>query len=369
MVYTGVMKRESQSALGTSSPTRVFIAAGLVFALFGLLCAGTTLWEMRDHGHQSARIIGYCLAVWGGGWGTLTVIVAWLGQRVPALPPSGRHILIHAVMALLCGFGHHLWWTAMQVAIRPYDGMGFQTFVDGVSKHLIDRGFLESALYFAVLGVTYAVDGQRRLRERESKAAQLEASLAQAKLTALELQLQPHFLFNTLHMIGGLVRQDRKSEAVEMINGLAELLRYSLDHLGKHTATVEQELAIAQRYLDIQRQRFSDRMRVVVTVAPEARKLELPAMLLQPLLENAVRHGVERTAGPSVIEVSARTHGDRLDLSVFNTGELGDVESGIGMANTRARLQQLYGTACSFTLSGRADGVVADISIRQKATA
>jgi hypothetical protein len=353
--------------IGTAMPMRLFGGAAAVFAVFGLICAATTLWEMRDHGHSTAKIVAYCVIVWSLGWGALTMAVAKLGKRVRILPFSWRGVAVHVVAALGFAFVHHLWWVAMQVALRPYDGMGAQTFVEGLSGNLVDRAFLEGTLYFAVLGVTYAVDGQRRLREREIKAAQLEASLAQAKLTALELQLQPHFLFNTLHMIGGLVRQDRKADAVEMINGLGDLLRYSLDHLGKPTVTLDQELAIAQRYLEIQQLRFSDRMKVLIDVTPEARRMQLPAMLLQPLLENAVRHGIERTTGPSVIEVCARADRDRLALTVFNTGELGDVEAGIGMANTRARLHQLYGSRCSFELRGQPDGVVAEISLRAEA--
>lgn len=342
----------------------LFGGALLVFGVFGLVCAGTTLWEMRDHGHSGAMLVAYCLVVWSLGWAALTLVVARLGKRVKIFPATARAIGFHVAMALVVGFAHHLWWAIVLVVMRPYDGMGCQSVFEATTTNLIDHGFLECTLYFAVLGVTYAVDGQRRLREREIKAAQLEASLAQAKLTALELQLQPHFLFNTLHMIGGLVRQDRKTDAVEMINGLGDLLRYSLDHLGKPTVTLDQELAIAQRYLEIQQLRFSDRMTVLIDVTPEARRMHLPAMLLQPLLENAVRHGIEQATGPSVIEVSARVRDNRLDLTVFNTGELGAVEAGIGMANTRARLHQLYGARCSFELRGQPDGVVAEISLR-----
>ncbi len=345
--------------------TRLLSGAALVFAVFGLVCAATTLWEMRDHGHSSAKLVAYCIVVWSVGWSALTIVVAKLGKRVSILPPSGRAVGFHVVMALVVGFAHHLWWAAVLAVMRPYDEMGFQSFSTAATSNLVDHGFLECTLYFAVLGVTYAVDGQRRLRERETKGVQLEASLAQARLTALELQLQPHFLFNTLHMIGGLVRQDRKAEAVEMIDGLGDLLRYSLAHLGRPTVTLEQELAIAGRYLEIQQVRFSDRMTVFIDVAPEAMRMQVPAMLLQPLLENAVRHGIEQSTGRSVIDVSARVHGNRLDLAVFSTGELGAVESGIGMANTRARLHQLYGSRCSFELRGQPDGVVAEISLRE----
>lgn len=344
----------------------VWVAA-VAFAMFGLICAGTTLWEMRTHGHSPLRIVVYCLVVWSVGWAALTPVVAWLGRRAPVIPFSTSALALHFGAALGVAWVHHVWWTAMQVAMKPYDGMGIQQFSDGLVQNLVDRGFLEGSLYFAVLGVTYAVDYQRKLREREMMQVKLEASLSQAKLTALELQLQPHFLFNTLHAIGGLVRQDRKAEAVEMINGLGDLLRYSLDHAGKPTVTLEQELVIAQRYLDIQRARFSDRMTVTIDATPNARRMHLPAMLLQPLLENAVKHGIERASGASTISVTARDVDGKLALEVFNTGELRAVESGIGIANTRARLEQIYGTRHELELRGEPDGVVAALVIPSKA--
>lgn len=340
----------------------VWVAA-IVFAVFGLVCAGTTIWDMRTHGHSMLRIVLYCLVVWSVGWAALTPIVAWLGRRAPIPPFSARAIAVHVAGALVVGWVHHLWWTAMQVVIEPYDGMGIQTFAAGVWRDLIDRGFLEGSIYFAVLGVTYATDYQRKLRERELVQAKLESSLSQARLAALEPQLQPHFLFNTLHAIGGLVRQDRRTEAVEMINGLGDLLRYSLDNAGKPTVTLEQELAIAERYLEIQQARFSDRMTVTIDVTPAARRLHVPAMLLQPLLENAVRHGIERSTEPGTITVTGRELEGRLSLEVFNTGELGVIEAGIGIANTRARLEHLYGPRHELELRGVPDGVVAAITL------
>ena len=363
--YRHVMKREVPVR---TRPRLVMVGvAAMVFAMFGLVCAGTTLWEMRTHGHSPLRIVVYCLFVWSAGWALLTPVVAWLGRRAPVIPFSGRALALHFAAALAVSSLHHVWWTALQVAMQPYDSMGIQTFARGLTQNLVDRGFLEGTIYFAVLGVTYAVDYQRKLRERELAQIKLEASLSQAKLTALELQLQPHFLFNTLHAIGGLVRQDRKVEAVEMINGLGDLLRYSLDNAGKPTVPLEQELAIAERYLEIQRARFSDRMTVTIDATPAARRLHLPAMLLQPLLENAVRHGIERATSASTISVTAREVDGRLSLEVFNTGELGAVEAGIGIANTRARLEQIYGSRHELELRGEPDGVVAALVIPARA--
>jgi hypothetical protein len=334
----------------------------VVWALFGLACAASALWGMRTHGHSVVRIISYDLVVWIA-WAGLSLAIGWLGRKRPLVPFAWSRAALHVGAALMFGFVHHVWWTAALVALEPYDAMGPSLFAIAFHGDLADRLFLEGALYFAVLGVTYAVDYHRQLREREVRAAQLEASLAQARLTALELQLQPHFLFNTLHAIGGLVRQDRGKEAVEMIAGLSDLLRYSLDHAGKHVVPLDQELAITARYLEIQRLRFSDRLEVTIDASADARRMMVPAMMLQPLVENAVRHGIERAVGRGVIELSARAVGNGLELVVFNSGELRAIEGGVGVANTRARLLQLYGAAHTFELRSERGGVAAAVTL------
>jgi hypothetical protein len=339
------------------------LAGPAIWALFGLACAGSALWTMRTHGHSTAMIVAYDIAVWAG-WCALTYVVIWLGRRVPLLPFRVRGAAIHVAAAIVIGLVHQMWWCTLLVVLRPYDAMGPTSILAAFQNELVDELFFEGVIYFAVLGVTYAIDYQRRLREREVRAAQLEASLAKARMTALELQLQPHFLFNTLHAIGGLVRQARGKEAIEMIAGLSDLLRYALDHAGQHTVPLDRELAITERYLAIQQQRFSDRLVVMIDAPASTRDLLVPAMMLQPLVENAVKHGIERASEGGSIVVTARELDGWLELQVFNPGVLGEVESGIGVANTRERLHQLYGASCTFELRGEANGVTATVRLR-----
>lgn len=336
--------------LGRSTVLRVAL---IVWMLFGLACTATALWTMRTHGHTWWKIALYNALVWSA-WAPGTLVVAWLGRKFP--PLSLRAVVLHVGAALGIGLVHHVWWMTMLVAIHPYDGMGLQTMFPALYRDVADHLFLEGTAYFAVLGLTYAID-------RSMRAVQLEGSLAKARLTALELQLQPHFLFNTLHAIGGLVRQNRGGEAIEMIAGLSDLLRYSLDHAGQHLVTLAEEIAVVRRYLAIQAVRFSDRLVVEVDIPDELQAARVPPLLLQPLVENAIRHGVERVNHAATITLRARREGTILVVTIENSAAgLGQSE-GVGITNTRARLEQLFPAQHTFTLASDRGRVTATIRL------
>ena len=333
------------------------------WTVFGLFFALAVYWEVRSHGHSPARILAYTLLVWYA-WAAATPVVAWLARRVRLVPVTPRGVVFHAAAAVAAGVLHGAWWTALLVWVRPFDGMGLQSFWPDVTRLVWQRMFFEVMIYAAVLGATYVAEYQQRLRERELAALQLEASLAHARLHALELQIQPHFLFNTLHAIGGLVRQSRQAEAVEMIAGLSDLLRYSLDHAGEHLVPLGRELDVLARYLDIQRLRLGDRLAVEVDVAADLRRAAVPAMILQPLAENAVRHGIEPATQPGLLRLSVVRDGADLHIVLFNTAAgAGFARAGVGLRNTQARLRQLFGDRHAFTLEGGRDGVTARITI------
>ena len=302
----------------------------VVWSVFGLLCAASALWGMRTHGHSPVRVVVYELLVWNA-WAPATLVVVALGRRWPLLPLSARTTALHCAAALVFGIAHHVWWSLMQVTVRPFDAMGAQTLAPLLGE-VADRLFLEGTIYFAVLGVSYGV-----------RTMQLEASLTRAQLTALELQLQPHFLFNTLHTVAGLVRENRRDEAVAMIANLSDLLRYSLDHAGTDVTSLRDELAIVRRYLAIQQLRFSDRLGITFDIAETTDEARFPVLLLQPLVENAIRHGAERVASNVEIALRTRRERDMLVIELENTAQAAVNRDGIGFANTRARLSQLYG--------------------------
>jgi two-component system, LytTR family, sensor kinase len=212
--------------------------------------------------------------------------------------------------------------------------------------------------------VVHAVDFYRRYRERELRAAQLEARLTRAHLQVLKMQLDPHFLFNALNTISVLVYRDPEG-ADRMICLLSDFLRLSLQSADREQVRLEEELDFLEHYLAIQRARFGERLAVEVKVEPEARKAQVPSLILQPLVENSIRHGMRRDGSLLVVEISAHLLGRRrLEVQVTDNGAGlpagGEraVREGIGLSNTRARLRQLYGDDYQLDLAGRAGGGV-----------
>lgn len=210
------------------------------------------------------------------------------------------------------------------------------------------------AFYWLIVGAHHtffylrrAVERDRDATELALRASRLEAGLAQANLRALNMQLQPHFLFNTLNAISVLAAKGERAQTVRLIERMSDLLRMSLENSAQ-TLPLVRELEFAQRYLDIEQVRFADRMTVRFDVAPDTLGALVPSMVLQPLVENAVKHGISQRRAAGRIEVRARRLDDMLELSVrddgpgFVAGQPGG-RTGVGLANTQARLEQLYG--------------------------
>lgn len=215
-------------------------------------------------------------------------------------------------------------------------------------KGFFGRNMIDMAYYWAVLAFGYSLEIYRRYKNEELKAAQLEARLIETELKALREQLRPHFLFNTLNTVAVLVREAKNDEAVNLIARLSSLLRMSLDNRGVQEVTVRQEMDFLERYLDIQRARFSDRLRVDIDIEPAAMEARIPNLLLQPLVENAILHGIAPKAGPGCVEVRGHVVAGQLHLEVRDDGPgLGDgskrAKEGVGLTNTRERLTKIYG--------------------------
>jgi sensor histidine kinase YesM len=241
-------------------------------------------------------------------------------------------------------------------------------------SRLASEFHLELIVYGMILGVGYAFSYYSRYRERELRASQLESQLAQAQLQALKMQLHPHFLFNTLNGIAGLVRDRNNKAAVSMIAGLSDLLRHTLENAGRQEVPLREELEFLELYLDIQQMRFPDRLNVQMKIATEALDAQVPNLILQPLVENAIRHGVSLRASSGTVGVSARRDDGFLEMKVYDDGpglnsqliaeDRAGHGGGIGLSNTRARLRQLYGERYRFDVHDRDEGgVEAVISI------
>jgi sensor histidine kinase YesM len=209
--------------------------------------------------------------------------------------------------------------------------------------------------YQAMLGAAHALVFHRRASERERRGAELESRLVQARLNALRMQLNPHFLFNTLNSIASLV-YDQPRAADEMIGSLSDLLRLTLNASDRQEVTLREELHFLDHYLRIEESRFGDRLKVERQIDAEALAAMVPILVLQPLVENAVKHGIEEQLGPGVIAIGAKRVDDTLHLSVSDNGRGpatdvdGKVQEGVGLSNTRARLRELYGEEGSMRL-------------------
>jgi LytS/YehU family sensor histidine kinase len=222
------------------------------------------------------------------------------------------------------------------------------------------RSALDVLVYWSLLGVCQAITIYRSSQERERRAAELEARLTSAKLQALRMQINPHFLFNTLNSIATLVYVNPRA-ADEMLGDLSELLRRSLDSMEEQEIPLAQELEFIRAYLGIEQKRFGERLRVEQSVPDELMKALVPALILQPLVENAIRHGIEPRRGPGLISIEAKQEEKQLHLIVRDDGRglsPGDADNsgrrGMGLTNTHARLQGLYGPNQRFSFGGAA---------------
>jgi LytS/YehU family sensor histidine kinase len=230
---------------------------------------------------------------------------------------------------------------------------------------------LNFLFYGLLLGIAHLGLYYRRYREREQAAEQLARGLTEARLQALKMQLQPHFLFNTLNAISALIPAEAKA-AKRMLARLGDLLRITLEHEETQEVTLREELAFLEPYLEIEQARLGDRLTVVMKIAPETLDARVPHLILQPLVENAVRHGIAARIEPGRVDISAsRGPDDRfLQLEIKDDGRGVDRENevrtrkGVGLSNIRSRLEQLYGSEHRFRLVNRGEGgVLVQISL------
>lgn len=301
-------------------------------------------------------------------WAALTPVIIALGRRFPLdrrTRPGAIGVHIGASFAA----------SLLVAAVSAGADVLFRSSPTNIVA-LIRAWFLSglpatTIAYFAVLGISYALFNAARLRARERHAEQLAAQLTDARLSALRMQLQPHFLFNSLNAIMALVRDRDTAGAIGALSLLSDLLRTSLRSDATHEVPLRDELEFIRRYLAMAQIRFGDRLTVHYAADEDLLDVPVPTFILQPVVENAVRHGISRSRTPGTIEIGATRDGTQLVLTVRDDGkglppewEDGSSE-GLGLANTRARLAYMYGSASSVTISrGRDDrGVVAAITL------
>jgi hypothetical protein len=295
-------------------------------------------------------------------WAFATPAILALVRRLPIDPPRRRrNITIHMVMGFAMGVATGCVTIGLALAFGSPELR--ETVATGDFPHtLVVWGLFGLLFYAALASVGLALDYHRRLRERELVASRLESQLVEARLNALRMQLQPHFLFNALNSVSMLVRQGDAATAVRMVARLSDLLRYVLDGEDDCMVPLRAEIDFVSRYLEIEQLRFRDRMCVRIDVDDAVQDVAVPGLLLQPLAENAVRHAVAVRAAPTTIELRAAASAGRLEIVLVDDGPgLPDpfdeaACEGIGLSNTRSRLAYTWGRDAEMTVRGAQGG-------------
>jgi len=332
----------------------------VIFASWSLFAAFMALQE-----HYIAQVMGKPMTwdytfraefTYAYLWALLTPCVLWLAKRFPVGQRNWyRAAPLHAAACVLIVTVHRSAYVLLIPAHSPqWQVHDLASWLRSVMVSL-DYGVL---LYGIVLLIHYAVKYYAHYQEGRVRASQLETQLAQAQLNALKMQLHPHFLFNTLHSISTLVNDDPEA-AEAMIARFSELLRLSLENTGAQEVALSQELEFAERYLEIEQIRFEDRLRIHFDIDPLTLDAQVPNLILQPLVENAIRHGIGHNAGGKVEVRSSLVEG-RLLLQVIDDGvglaSTGLKRPGLGLSNTRARLEAIYGKEHDFVLRNASNG-------------
>lgn len=280
-------------------------------------------------------------------WGLLAPLIVLAARRWPFSRSTWVSALpYHLVLGLVL--------TAVQIGAAQ---LILNASLASLAKSLRTNFHSSFPTYVLVLAVVHAIDYYAKYRDREVRASQLEARLAEARLAALKRQMNPHFLFNTLNSISSLMYVDPEA-ADAMLARLSELLRLALDADSEQEVPLARELAMLSSYLEIEKIRFEDRLCVEIDVAPALLEARVPALSLQPLAENAIRHGISRLPDGGTLRVRGSREDGHLRLVVEDNGPglAPDTDDGIGLANLRARLEELYGPEQRLELAGRPGG-------------
>lgn len=349
-------------SLARSSGWR-WIAA--VWCAGGLFDASQAVLIMRAEGHHGPwqPLFATELALWLP-WALATPLIVGLARRYPlnraiSAPALGVHCAAYALLSTIT----EVWSTWLQMLVNPWGNRRWPTFLDTFSTSLVFQLLTFLIAYALILAVTYLIDARARIARQMTETARLNEELSRAQLAALRRQIEPHFMYNTLNSIAGLVRDQRGEAAVSMIVGLSEFLRRTSEDSHRSQVTLAEEVEYLQRYLDLQKQRFGDRLEVSVDIPTELLHAQVPNLLLQPLVENAIKHGIATRVSGGAVRISGARQDGSLRLSVYNDGpapaaEWQATQTGVGIGNLRTRLEILHGNDSGLQLRrAGADGV------------
>lgn len=270
-------------------------------------------------------------------WALLTPVIFWVASRLVE-----KRLVVMIPLLLLASFAFAVADFGILLPLLPQ--IGYKVTSNTLGAMFRNRLHSSILTAWVLFGARYALEYHERYRHREIVASQLEARLAEAQLEVLKMQLQPHFLFNTLHAISALLYRDHEA-ADRMITRLSDFLRLTLDSAGVQEVSLKRELESLDKYLEIEQVRFGSRLQIRRNIAPETLDLLVPNLVLQPLAENAVRHGIAPHAAGGQIDLNARRENRLLVIEVIDEGPgpAGAIREGVGLTNIRSRLAHLYG--------------------------
>jgi len=342
--YTQALSTSERETPAPSAPDSGVRLNGHIFIYsLAIVLALATASECHSITHLPSLIYG---AVLWGWWGCIASIIWKFGQRVPfASSFSTKTISIQIFVGLTIGVVHLLLLGSLGFTVTGWQAHA-TAFSIWTSHFNINRFGIELLIYGFVFGITGIVQYQIRAQRDAMKSLELQKQLSAAHLRALQMQLEPHFLFNTLNAITTLVELGRSKEAAEMLSHLNAILKSTLQRTTPEKIPLSQELETMENYLAIEQVRFADRLRIEIKVDPGALDGLVPCFLLQPIVENAIRHGIANCENEGLVEASARRDGHTLHLRVRDSGPglSGHSQNGhgIGLRNTRERLTHFY---------------------------
>jgi signal transduction histidine kinase len=369
-------RRLDTSGAGVDLPAPARPRYGLRWPL--VLCVATLLSVLSSAlAVQFTRALGKPAANWTSlvvlngtywyVWALFTPSIVWLSQHF-RLERQGlvRAIVVHVPSVALFSFAHIAAMAGVHWCLAD-SARSFAWWTE-VKRSALQNFDWETMTYWAIVGVSHAVLYYRESRDRALRASQLEMQLVEARMSALRQQLQPHFLFNTLHAISALMHSDVEA-ADRTLMQLSDLLRMTLENLGRQESTLKSELEFLAKYLEIEQTRFADRLVIRFDVEPDALDALVPTLLLQPLVENAIKHGFSKKSGPGHIDIRARADNGKLWIEVRDDGHglsetaLTALQKGIGVSTTRARLQHQFGADFRFEFHHLEEGVAVIVAI------
>jgi two-component system LytT family sensor kinase len=346
---------------GPSRSPRTVTLALVAAAFLGLSISGQTYLGMYNHGHAWWRILTWQILSWSY-WAALTPAIFALCERFGDAPLAWRRLGQLAAIGATLIAGHHLVSAAVVVALQPYEPIATYSLWSALDLVLKTHIVADILVYVMIVSAGRMLAYGRRARRLAVREAQLETDVARARLAALRLEIQPHFLFNTLNSIAALIRIRSNDQALKMLLGLSDLMRATIDRSPSQVTPWPIELGFTKGYVELQQVRFGDRLDVVYAIDPATDACLVPAFLLQPIVENAFRHGIGAKAGRCRLELSASLVGGRLRVTVRDDGAGVPVgfdlarHAGTGLSNIRTRLENLYGGPASIAVAAAPGG-------------